>query len=255
MRLSALRPGLLVYTCRAVTQSAFSVSHSVLELGKVQADRGQLTPAGPQGASPRPQETEHGPATGVHTCAAPAPSPALPNGDAVPSPAGRGSSCGDKGQATSGCSGLSTSRPWSARPLNPPIPISSGEQWPPAARGLPLPAAPPGEAGFRADALTAWPPWPLRRCEGSLWGGAERGVELDLQAHLALQLPSLSGTGLASPSAWKPRHPASSLKPPDARQEGSSVSLHSREPGTFQLQTFRGPSARSPVGGGFPGAP
>lgn len=78
------------------------------------------------------------------------------------------------GQATSGCPGLSTAKPWSTHPN-----LFRTEKWSPAPRGPPLPAVPPGEAGFRADALTAWPPWPLRRCEGSLWGGAESGVELD----------------------------------------------------------------------------
>lgn len=111
-------------------------------------------------------------------------------------------------------------------------------------------AATPGcssrEAGFRADTLTAWPPWPLRRCEGSLWGGAESGVELDWP----LQSPSLKGTGLASPFVWKHRHPASRPRTPGRR---AAAFLCTAE--NWKLSNrLRGPSARSPVGDGFPGA-
>lgn len=60
-------------------------------------------------------------------------------------------------------------------------------------------------------------PWPLRQCEGSLWGGAESWAELDLQARLALQSPSLKGTGLASPFVRKHRRPASSPRTPGRR--------------------------------------
>lgn len=196
---------------RAVAQFAFSVSHP---------DRGQLTSAGPQGASPRPQETEHGPATGVHTCVARAPGPALPNGDVVPSPGGWGSSCGDKQQA--GALGFPLPNPGA------PVPISSGQR-----SGRQHPGGRHSRL-FLPGRLASGPmPSPHGRC--GLCVGVRGPCGAGLRAGLSWigpAVPKPQGNRAGQPLRLEASAP--SLKPPDARQESGSVSLHSRELETFQ---------------------
>lgn len=146
------------------------------------------------GASPLPQETEHGPARGVHTCAARAHSLVLPDGDAASSPRGWGSSC--RGQATSWWV-------WASHLQAPPPPTHPNlfrrKKWSPAPQGLPLPADPLRRDCSRAPSgqVTNTPPWPPH--QQSLRGGAESwGSGAGLLAHLACSASSLEGTGLTS---------------------------------------------------------
>lgn len=143
------------------------------------------------------------------------------------------------GQAASGCSGLSTSRPWSDRPLTAPIPISSGER---TGRQHPGGAATPC-----CSSRGGWLPG-HRTPHG-----------------LCISVRGPCGAGLRAGLSWICRH-AWPCSPQASREQGWPAPLSEsivgqpqapgRQAGERQLSNrLGGPLARSPVGGGFPGGP
>lgn len=151
------------------------------------------------------------------------------------------------GQATSGCPGLSTAKPWSTRPLTPPIPISSGQR---SGRQHP---------GGRHSRLflpgrLASGPMPSPHGRRGLCVGVRGPCGAGLRAGLSWigpAVPKPQGNRAGQPLRLEASSP--SLKPPDAGQESGSVSLHSRELETFQQAP--GPLGPLTSGRRLPGGP